>query len=65
MTVAARVADFRMVRMVRQVFAPNRFRIKTDLPPTIKLREQRQSGCDERDNHDEKARLDFGMIVAV
>jgi hypothetical protein len=30
MTVAARVADFRMVRMVRQVFAPYRFRIRTD-----------------------------------
>ena len=26
---------------------------------------QRQSGCDERDNQDEKARLDFGMIVAI
>jgi hypothetical protein len=25
----------------------------------------RQSGCDERDNQDEMARLDFGMIVAV
>ena len=26
---------------------------------------QRQSGCDERVNQDEKARLDFGMIVAI
>jgi hypothetical protein len=26
---------------------------------------QRQSGCDERDNQDEIARLDFGMIVAI
>jgi hypothetical protein len=25
----------------------------------------RQSGCDERDNQDEIARLDFGMIVAI
>jgi hypothetical protein len=25
----------------------------------------RQSGCDERVNQDEKARLDFGMIVAI
>ena len=26
---------------------------------------QRQSGCDERDNQDEIARLNFGMIVAI
>ena len=26
---------------------------------------QRQSGCDERDNQDEKARLDFVMIVSI
>ena len=26
---------------------------------------QRQSGCDERDNQDEIARLDYGMIVAI
>jgi hypothetical protein len=26
---------------------------------------QRQSGCDERVNQDEKTRLDFGMIVAI
>jgi hypothetical protein len=25
----------------------------------------RQSGCDERVNQDEIARLDFGMIVAI
>ena len=25
----------------------------------------RQSGCDERVNQDESARLDFGMIVAI
>jgi hypothetical protein len=32
--------------------------------PTL-TRIQRQSGCDERDNQDEIARLDFGMIVAI
>jgi transposase InsO family protein len=30
-----------------------------------RTRIQRQSGCDERDNQDEIARLDFGMIVAI
>jgi hypothetical protein len=31
----------------------------------FRLAIQRQSGCDERDNQDEIARLDFGMIVAI
>jgi hypothetical protein len=34
---------------------------RDDASPSI----QRQSGCDERDNQDEIARLDFGMIVAI
>jgi hypothetical protein len=39
----------------------NGFRLPGKAHPSI----QRQSGCDERDNQDEKARLDFGMIVAI
>jgi hypothetical protein len=35
------------------------------LLPVSTLGIQRQSGCDERDNQDEIARLDFGMIVAI
>jgi hypothetical protein len=31
----------------------------------VSWRIPRQSGCDERDNQDEIARLDFGMIVAI
>jgi formylglycine-generating enzyme required for sulfatase activity len=40
-------------------------RMEDSMDPLDATRIQRQSGCDERDNQDEIARLDFGMIVAI
>jgi hypothetical protein len=39
--------------------------MEDSMDPLDATRIQRQSGCDERDNQDENARLDFGMIVAI